>query len=473
MTVSEHPVDLILGEGEYRASDEVASAFRTSIGAQLTAIHADFSAEQSEGLTTLKKNLRAWTVSHEQEDDIQATLELARKVRAQFEVFVLVGIGGSDLGGRVLHDTLDDPFHNQLPKEERGGGLELYFTGDTFDPKRLVALLNLLKKRNLLTKTCVNVVSKSGKTGETISATMILKEELEKAGISDWAKHIVATTGYEESSVLWQMNKKTPFFGLLPVPQGVGGRFSYISPVGLLPYAITASGDPETRLRLALAGQAEAHRRFLLPINDPDNLAFRLAEWLHHAENYGRKTSLIFCNYADDSKIADWMGQLYTESIQERGFGLNIIGTRGPSGNHSLLNGILRGPREKAVLFLHWEDLGEDLTIPTGSGISGDLSAFEGLKMTQVQTASWLGTFEDYTANGLACAALKVAKRDGYHLFMVMRLLMDTVAIKGRLQLLHIGNDGKPNPPQDLTYQQDGVEGYKNRTRDNALKLRD
>lgn len=465
-------MSLTLGEGEYRASDEVAGAFRKSIGAQLKAIQAEFSAEQEAGEAALRTNLRAWTTSHLQEADIQATLELARKIRAQFEVFILVGIGGSDLGGRVLHDALDNPFHNQLSKEERGGGLELYFTGDTFDPKRLVALLNLLKKRDLLTKTCVNVVSKSGKTGETISAAMILKEELQKAGVEDWAQHIVATTGYEESSVLWQMNEKNRFFGMAPVPQGVGGRFSYISPVGLLPYAVTAFGDPEARMRTALEGQAEAHRRFLLPADAPENLAYRLAEWLHYAENYGRKTSLVFCNYADDSRITEWMGQLYTESIQERGAGLNIIGTRGPAGNHSLLNGILRGPREKAVLFLHWEDLGEDLTIPSGSGIKGDLAAFEGLKMTQVQTASWLGTFEDYAANGLACAALKIAKRDGAHLFMLMRVLMDAVAIKGRLQLLHIDDDGKPNPPKDLTYQQDGVEGYKNRTRDNALKMR-
>ncbi len=466
-------IDVIIGDGAYRATDEVATAFRDGTRKQLEAIHADFTAEQKAGLRTLQKNLRAWTVSHEQEQDITATLELARKIRERFEVFILVGIGGSDLGGRVLHDTLDNPYHNQLTKEERGGGLELYFTGDTFDPRRLKALLDLLKSRNLLEKTCINVVSKSGKTGETISAAMILKEELQKAGITKWAKHIVATTGYEESSVLWQMNKKTRFFGLLPVPKGVGGRFSYIAPVGLLPYCVTANGDPETRLRQALAGQKEAHRRFLLSPNSPDNTAYRLAKWLHYAEVFGRKTSLIFCNYADDSKIADWMGQLYTESIQERGTGLNIIGTRGPTGNHSLLNGILRGPREKAVLFLQWEDLGADLTVPTGSGIKGDLSAFEGLTMTQVQTASWKGTFDDYTANGLACCALKIAKRDDYHLFLLMRILMDAVAIKGRLQLLHIGNDGKPNPAKDLTYQQDGVEGYKNRTRDNALLMRE
>lgn len=475
MPTADNPLVYSEAQGEYRVTDEVALAFRADLDASLKAIHADFTAEQQAGLETLKKHLRAWTVSHLQEKDISDTLSLANRIREKFSVFVLVGIGGSDLGGRTLHDSLDDPYHNQQTPEARGGGLELYFTGDTFDPKRLVALLDLLQKRNLLAKTCVDVVSKSGKTGETIAAAMILREYLQKAGVQNWAQNMVATTGYEESSVLWQMNKQTPFFGLLPVPEGVGGRFSFISPVGLLPFAITANANvesPEQRLRNALAGYAEGHRRFLLPPDDPDNAAYRLARWLQFAEQFDRKTSLVFCNYADDAKIAEWMGQLYTESIQERGHGLNIIGTRGPTGNHSLLNGILRGPREKVVLFLQWQDLGPDLTIPTGTGIGGDLSAFEGLKMTQVQTASWQGTFDDYTANGLACAALRLAKRDGYHLFLVMRTLMDAVAIKGRLQLLHIDVNGKPNPESDLTYQQFGVEGYKQRTRENAQKMK-
>jgi glucose-6-phosphate isomerase len=466
---------LVESSGSYKTESEVAQAFVADAKRQLAQIHADFAAEQAAGIAVLQRHLRAWTISHTQEGDIAATLALAKRIRERFKVFVLAGIGGSDLGGRTLHDTLDDPFHNQRSPEQRGGAPEIYFTGDTFDPKRLVALLDLLKSRNLLKDTCFNVVSKSGKTGETIGTAMILREQLIEAGVADWAQNMVATTGYNDQSVLWNMNKETPFFGLLPVPDGVGGRFSYISPVGLLPFAITANASvetPEERLAKALAGQAEAHRRFLLPPADDENTAYRLALWLHYAEQFDRKTSIVFCNYADDARITDWMAQLYTESIQERGAGLNIIGTRGPTGNHSLLNGILRGPREKVVVFLQWADLGSDLTIPTGSGIGGDLSAFEGLKMTQVQTASWQGTFDDYTANGLASVALQMARRDGYHLFLLMRTLMDAVAIKGRLQLLQIDVDGQPHPEHDLTYQQDGVEGYKKRTRDNAQKMR-
>ncbi|HZO90011.1 MAG TPA: hypothetical protein VFB38_16905 [Chthonomonadaceae bacterium] len=475
MPTGENPLVLIAGEGPYQATDEVPVAFQADMEARLKAIYDGFVAEQQAGLETLKKHLRAWTVSHLQEKDIADTLALANRIRERFAAFVLVGIGGSDLGARTLHDTLDDPYHNQRTPEERGGAPEIYFTGDTFDPKRLVALLDLLKRRGLLTRTCFDIVSKSGKTGETIAAAMIIREQLREAGAQDWAQNMVATTGFEESSVLWQMNKQAPFFGLLPVPEGVGGRFSYISPVGLLPFAVTANAraeSPEARLKSALAGQAEGHRRFLAPLDDPDNVAYRLARWLQFAEQFDRKGVLVFCNYADDARITDWMGQLYSESIQERGGGLNILGTRGPTGNHSLLNGILRGPRDKVVLFLQWQDLGPNLTIPTGTGIGGDLAAFEGLTMTQVQTASWQGTFDDYTSNGLSCVTLRLARRDAYHLFLLMRTLMDTVAIKGRLQLLQIDENGQPNYETELTYQQHGVEGYKQRTRENAQRMR-
>ncbi|MGC8666706.1 MAG: hypothetical protein ACP5VE_01135 [Chthonomonadales bacterium] len=454
------------------AASMVCQAHTAELDARLAAIHRDFAAEQQAGYETLERNLRAWTQSHTRRDDIEAVVSLADRVRSAFRVLVVVGIGGSDLGARTLHDVLDHPFHNQLSPDQRRGAPELYFTGDTFDPKRLDALLELLEARRLLQHTCVNVVSKSGKTGETIAAALVIRERMIAAGIKDWASHFVATTGYAPDSVLFEMNRATPFFGILPVPEGVGGRFSFASPVGLFPYAVTAIREaPRDRVASALAGYAEAHRRFLLPADHRENGAFRLARWWHLAEQYSRKTDMVFCNYADDARLGDWFTQLYEESLQERGQGLNIIGTRGPTGNHSILNGILRGPHDKIVLFVRWSDLGSPLTIPTGSQIEGDLKFFEGLPMQAVQDASCRATMDDYLANGVPAAGITLARRDGYHLFLLMRTLMDAVAVKGRLQDLAVNDRGIPDAASDLTYRQDGVEGYKARTRANAQRM--
>jgi glucose-6-phosphate isomerase len=440
--------------------------------ATVAGAQAGFVEEQSQGYATLETNLRAWTQSHLRTQEIADTVALAEKIRARFKVFILVGIGGSDLGGRTLHDTLDHPFHNQLTAEERKGAPEIYFTGDTFDPKRLLALLDLLASRGLLADTCVNVVSKSGKTGETIAAAMVIRERMTEAGITDWAQHFVATTGSNDESVLFVMNKTTPFFGMLPVPEGVGGRFSYASPVGLLPFAVCAvNHTPAERVDAAMKGYAEAHRRFLLPADDADNTACQLAYWWQMGEQYAAKNDLLLCNYADDSRLGDWFVQLYEESVQERGLGLNVICSRGPTGNHSILNGILRGPHDKLVLMLRWADLGEGTSIPTGTGIGGDLKFFEGLPMAAVQDASCQATVENYLENGVSTALLSVAQRDEWHVFLLMRTLMDAVAIKGRLQYLHIAPSGQPDPASDLTYRQDGVEGYKIGTRKKAAEM--
>jgi glucose-6-phosphate isomerase len=336
----------------------------------------------------------------------------------------------------------------------------------------LLGLLDLLEARGQLDKTCVNVVSKSGKTGETIAAAMILRERMEKAGITDWAQRFVATTGQNDQSVLFEMNKKTPFFGMLPVPDGVGGRFSFASPVGLLPFAVTAVGEtPRLRIETAMAGYAEAHRRFLLPSDAEENTACQLTRWWHLGEQFCRKTDLLLCNYADDAKFGDWFTQLYEESVQERGSGLNVIATRGPTGNHSILNGILRGPHDKLVMLIQWSNLGPDVNIPKDTGIGGDLKFFEGLPMSAVQSASCKATAEDYLANGVPTVSVHVAKRDTYNQFLLMRTLMDAVAIKGRLQYLDINENGVSGPPTELTYQQDGVEGYKKGTRKNAAEM--
>jgi glucose-6-phosphate isomerase len=454
-------------------------AHAAEVDARIDAIRADFRAEQGKGYSTLVRNWRAWTQSHERKAEIDRTVRLAERIRNQFQAFVLVGIGGSDLGGRTLHDTLDHPFHNQLSPSDRHGAREIYFTGDTFDPKRLLAMLDLLEARGLLGKTCVNVVSKSGKTGETIAAAMVIRERLERAGVKQWSRHIVATTGQNSESVLFEMNKTSKFFGMLPVPEGVGGRYSFASPVGLLPFAVTAVDEsPRERVLEGLRGYEDAHKDFFSAEPTPNSdlgsqtsLACRLARWWHLGEDYGRKTDLLLCNYADDARLTDWFTQLYSESIQERGAGLNVIGTRGPTGNHSILNGILRGPHDKLVLMLRWLDLGPDVKVPTGTGIKGDLESFEGLPLGKVQDASCLATVDDYLANGVHTATLSVAKRDAYHLFRLMRTFMDAVAVKGRLQMLDIDETGKSNPPADLTYQQDGVEGYKKRARGKAAEM--
>jgi glucose-6-phosphate isomerase len=453
----------------------VAQALQAEVDAALVEIHGDFAAEEALDAAAVARRWRAWTRSHLDSEAIAEVAQLAERARRDFDVLLLLGVGGSDLGPRVLHETLDDPLHNRLSPEGRGGGLEVHFAGDTFDPRRLAAVLRTLRGEGKLPRTLVNIVSRSGKTAETFSASLLVRDALTAAGVADWRRQVVATTLYSSESLLYQM--KDALYAVLPVPEGVGGRFSVASPVGLLPLALSASEDrlsPRQRVASAIAGFARGAAQGLrLPAKDPWNVAFGLARWLHLAEQYAGRSGLVFYNYADDRYLGDWLTQLYSESIQERGEGLNLIPTRGPTGNHSLLNGIVRGPRDKVVVFVRWLDLGtQAVAVPSGTGLTGPLADLGGLPMESIQDASLVGTQEDFTRNGVPNVTLVVPRRDEGCLFQLMRILMDTVAVKGRLQGLHHTPGGAPMIDGDLTYQQDGVEGYKQGMREELTRIR-
>ena len=437
-----------------------------TVDVALQKIHAQFAEEASASLAELVQGLRAWTRSHLQDADIDKVIALATRAREEFSVLVIIGIGGSDLSARVFHDSFNHPYHNLLSVEDRAGAPEVYFTGDTFDPRKLVGLLEMLKARHLLQKTLFNVISKSGTTTETMATLMIIREAL---GDRNWQRQVLATTGRTADSALFRMHEQSAFYGdtLLPVPEGVGGRFSAFSPVGLFFLAMTAGKNetPKTRIRAALAGVQQAHEDFYLPCEHQDNVAYQLARWGHLAEVVGSKGSIVFYNYADNSCLGEWFVQLCTESIQERGTGPNVINAKGPTSNHSILNGIIAGPRDKVVLFIHWETLGADLVLPRDTKTDRQLTDFQGLSMTHMQTASYRGTAVDFSENGVPNATLTLPRRDIQSVCRLMRVLMDTIAVKGRLQDLHLDNDGG----NELTYRQDGVEGYKRNFRSFAL----
>ena len=455
---------LVCAESNAQDAEELADT-------RLDNIQTLFKEETDVPISLLEKHLRAWTRSHQQTEHIQQVLNLSAKARDDFSVLVTVGIGGSDLSARVFHEIANHPYHNLLSNSDRGGAPEVYFTGDTFDPLRLNALLDMLKSRDLLHKTLFNVISKSGKTGETLATLMIIQDTLQQE-FGDGCKQIIATTGLTDNSLLYQFNQETPFYGILPVPDGVGGRFSAFSPVGLFFLAMTAGvgENPKDRIHDAIEGVESAHRNFQLPYAHHNNTAYQLALWLDSVEKYYGVGSIVFYNYADNSCLGEWFVQLYTESIQERGSGCNVIDAKGPTSNHSILNGILAGPKDKAVLFVHWEDLGVDLTIPVAKEGSG-LDAFEGLSMNDSQTASYRGTEMDFTDNDIPNVTLTLPKRNIRNLCQLMRTLMDTVAVKGRLQDLYL-TDGVPKLTDELTYHQSAVEGYKRRTEEIARKMK-
>ena len=180
---------------------------------------------------TAKRGQLKWReLPHNQEEIVAKIEETAAWVREEAEYFVVLGIGGSALGPIAVHQALRHLNYNELPREKRGGP-RLYVL-DNVDPERFAALLDVID----IQKTVFNVITKSGSTSETMSQLLIAVDLLKKAVGEDLSRHLIATTDKEKGNLIKiaRQENLTTFI----VPDGVGGRFSELCPVGLVAAAV-------------------------------------------------------------------------------------------------------------------------------------------------------------------------------------------------------------------------------------------
>ncbi|MFI4893584.1 MAG: glucose-6-phosphate isomerase, partial [Phycisphaerales bacterium JB058] len=164
----------------------------------------------------------------------QPIKKLAEELRSKASNLVVLGIGGSALGNIALQSALRSPTWNLTPDDQRGG--PRLFVLDNVDPANVAAVLDFCKSTGGLERTVFNVVSKSGETAETASQFMIIRDLLKRELGESYAKNIVAITDPEKGTMRQICDAEG--FVTLPVPEGVGGRFSVLSPVGLFSAAM-------------------------------------------------------------------------------------------------------------------------------------------------------------------------------------------------------------------------------------------
>jgi len=449
--------------------------------------------------------------SFERSHAVREVIDVAEKVRAEkTKVWVNIGIGGSDLPAQALiQATLPNAFQNQIGYQEATGAPEVHFVGNDFSPEKLIDLLEMLNTRGLLFKTKFNAVSKSGTTQEPLAAFLIIRKYLQdrlqdyrnllsdednpdthlrelglKEGdivpitLEDGSKYFrtgrffIATTGLNDKSELFNLNSKTygamnerdPFFALLPVPDGTGGRFSAFSPVGLLALAVTANAEkgetPRSRIWEALEGVKEAiHDMLNIPATDASNIVFQAAMNHFIAETKKGKTVIYFVTY---DPLMEHVGalaqQLFSESLTKGGQGFEIVSIVGSNKMHSIWNGIIEGTGAKRalVIFLGTDktDSARDPKVPAGSGIQGkEVSSMEGLPMSVIQSASREGVAANATASGVLNYSLMIPGRSVRNVARLIYTIQSIVAAEGELRGLGIN-----------TYLQGGVQGYKTAT---------
>jgi glucose-6-phosphate isomerase len=254
-------------------------------------------------LARREKDLR-WLDLPREESVHAAILDYADSVHGRFENVVVLGIGGSALGNIALQTALNSPYHNLVPP----AGLPRLFVLDTIDP----ALVGEFLDRFDPSTTLFNVISKSGTTAETMSQFLIFRERLiERLGEADHKQHIVVTTD-ERSGVLREIVNREGYASFV-VPDGVGGRYSVLSPVGLLSSALVGID-----IKGLLAGAAEmgdACTGGVLEENPA--LQYAALQWLMQSRK--RKPIAVTFAYSHRlASLADWYAQLLAESLGKR-----------------------------------------------------------------------------------------------------------------------------------------------------------
>ncbi len=298
------------------------------------------------------------------DETAQELISAAGKWRGKFENFIVLGIGGSALGNIALQSALRHTHWNLLSNKERGGWLRL-FVADNVDPAMISDLLDAVD----LKKSVINVVSKSGTTAECLASYFIVKEKLErKVGAKNVAKHLVFTTDPSRGYLRDVANKEG--VQTFSVPGNVGGRFSVLTPVGLLSAA--ATGIPVDEI---LKG-ARAVRTRCLDDNMFRNPASLFALVHHLYYKKGRPIHVLMPYSHPLRDMADWFRQLWAESLgkkKDRAGHTILVGPTpvkalGVTDQHSQVQLYIEGPQDKVVTFISVGKPDHDVRIPSVKG---------------------------------------------------------------------------------------------------------
>lgn len=298
---------------------------------------------------------------YNQQEVVKDILETAEKIKEKFDNFVILGIGGSALGPIAVQQALNHMYYNELPKEKRGGCPRFYVV-DNVDPERMEGLFDIID----IDKTVFNVITKSGSTSETMAQFLIVIDLL-KAKLGDKYKdHIIATTDREKGNLIKIAREEG--FKTYYIPAGVGGRFSELSPVGLLGAAVCGIDIEEM-----LAGAAYMDE--IASQSDPyKNPAYMAATLQYLAMKAGKNISVMM-PYADSLKyMADWYAQLWAESLgkkydlegNEVFVGQTPVKALGVTDQHSQVQLYTEGPFDKVVTFLGVKEYRSRVDIPKG-----------------------------------------------------------------------------------------------------------
>ncbi|WP_394218550.1 glucose-6-phosphate isomerase [Halobacillus trueperi] len=360
----------------------------------------------------------------------------AEKIKSDSDVLLVIGIGGSYLGARAALEMLNHSFYNELSSDDRNTP-QVFFVGNSISAPYINELFDVLKDKDV----SVNVISKSGTTTEPAIAFRIFRKFLEeKYGVEEARKRIYATTDKEKGALKTLASEQG--YESFVVPDDVGGRYSVLTAVGLLP--IAASGiDIDQMMKGAQAAQSELSTDKL-----SENPAYQYAAVRNVLYNKG-KTIEMLVNYEPSLQyFAEWWKQLFGESEGKDQKGIFPASANFSTDLHSLGQYVQEGRRDLFETVLNVETPSSDITIEEDSQNLDGLNYLAGATVDEVNEKAYLGTMLAHTDGDVPNLILHLPKRDAYTFGYLVYFFEKACAISG--YLLGV------NP-----FDQPGVEAYK------------
>ncbi|MBU1517939.1 MAG: glucose-6-phosphate isomerase [Planctomycetes bacterium] len=363
-----------------------------------------------------------------QSDTVEDVKKIAGEVKG-CENFVVLGIGGSALGNIALQTALNPYMYNLDEKQRKGPRL---FVFDNVDPQQIKSFLDWAGDK--LDRTIFNVISKSGRTAETAAQFLTVCGLIEqRIGKDKLKERIIATTDAKGGT----LRKITKQFGFrnLQVPDGVGGRFSVLSAVGLLSAAVCG-----INIEQLLAGAAKMDKKVSLEDFYQNPAAVNAAiNW--HYYNIGKRISVMMPYSFALKDFADWYRQLWAESLGKAKdltgsdvfVGPTPIKALGATDQHSQVQLYREGPNDKLFTFLSVQDFGTDVEIGKAPDIAPELGYLSGQKMSRLIHSEKTATEYALLASKRPCLTVAFDKIDPYTVGQFIYLFETATSIAGLL----------------------------------------
>jgi len=326
--------------------------------------------------------------------ELERIAKAAERIKSGSDTLVVIGIGGSYLGARAVIELLKSPEYNMIKKDTPN----IIFAGNNLSGAYLRRMLDFVQDRDF----SVNVVSKSGTTTEPAVAFRLFKELLEqKYGVSEASRRIYATT--DKSRGALKTMADSAGYETFVVPGDIGGRYSVLTAVGLLP-AAAAGLDIRKILRGAVL------ERKALSEKSVSNEAWRYAMVRQALYRAGKRVEILACFEPEFRFMGEWWKQLFGESEGKNGRGLFPASVEYTADLHSMGQYIQDGERILMETFLSFDTSDYELIVPTDKLNLDDLNYLSGRNLTEINRAALQATKKAHINGGVPCIELKLGE---------------------------------------------------------------